>query len=239
MKETEYHGFKRIDFMFENTEAILVFPNSESNKKNWVFKMEYFDAFPDVELSLLKDGYYLAFLKNMNRWCMEEDLDKKKRFCDYLTKIYGLNEKCVPVGMSCGGLIATSFAIKYPEHVSVMYLDAPVLNLLSCPGGFGVAKNELLKEFLTVTGMTISELVCYRNSPIDKMESLKESKIPVVLIYGEQDIVVPFIENGMILKKYLDEHNIPCLCIGKSNCAHHPHGLDDSSIIVDFIESHN
>ena len=42
--------------------------------------------------------------------------------------------------MSCGGLCAINFAAKYPDLVSVLYLDAPVVNLLSCPMGFGVGE---------------------------------------------------------------------------------------------------
>jgi pimeloyl-ACP methyl ester carboxylesterase len=37
------------------------------------------------------------------------------------------------------GLIATKFAAKYPECVSALYLDAPVMNILFCPAALGEA----------------------------------------------------------------------------------------------------
>ena len=66
-----------------------------------------------------------------------DDVDVKARFADYLSKEYGLNKKCVPVGMSCGGLQSIYFAAAHPERVAAMVLDAPVTNLLSCPAYVG------------------------------------------------------------------------------------------------------
>ena len=58
MKETLWNGFKRIDFEFEGREAILVFPKIPDNNKNWLIKTEYFDAFPELEIELVKKGLY-------------------------------------------------------------------------------------------------------------------------------------------------------------------------------------
>ena len=239
MKESLYHGFRRIDFLFEDTEAILVFPEVAVEQKKWLLKMEYFDAFPDLEIEMVKRGYYLAYLKNITRWCLEEDLDKKKRFCTFLAEEYGLNKRCVPIGMSCGGLIGSKFAAKYPECVSVLYLDAPVLNLLSCPAGFGIGRDNLFDEFKRATGMTTSDLLSYREHPIDKLCDLVGNNIPVVLVYGEQDLTVPYGENGAVLEKYYKNRNCPILSIGKPNCGHHPHGLTDLTPIINFIKKYD
>ena len=159
MTETIYNGFKRIDFEFEGQPALLVFPEKPNEDKNWMLKTEYFNAFPNFQIEMLHRGWHLAFIENKTRWCLEEDLDRKKRFVDYLSKEFGLYEKCVPVGMSCGGLIGRKFAAKYPECVSCLYLDAPVMNFLSCPAGLGVAENALYDEVYKATGITISQLL--------------------------------------------------------------------------------
>ena len=160
MKETIWKGFKRIDFTFEGREAILVFPEVANENKNWLLKTEYFGAFPVFEIEMLKRGWHLAYIKNITRWCLDEDLDLKARFLTYLSEEYGLYKKCVPVGMSCGGLIASKFSAKYPDKVSALYLDAPVMNLLSCPAGLGLADDSMMQEFVDATGMTLSELIC-------------------------------------------------------------------------------
>ena len=138
--------------------------------------------------------------------------------------------------MSCGGLIASKFAAKHPECVSALYLDAPVMNLLSCPAGIGKANNEMLPEFTEATGMDLSQLICYREHPIDKMQLLLENRIPVILVYGDSDNIVPYEENGAVLEKYYQENGGIIVSIGRVNCAHHPHGLDDNTPIIDFVE---
>ena len=238
MKETIWNGFRRIDFLFEGRNAVLVFPENANTNKNWLIKTEYFGAFPNFEIEMLKRGWHLAYIANVTRWCLDEDLDLKKRFAEHLHNEYGLYKKCVPVGMSCGGLIASKFAARHPEYVSALYLDAPVLNLLSCPAGIGVARNDHLEEFILATGMTLSELISYREHPIDKMHLLLKNNIPIVLVYGDSDEIVPYSENGAIIEKYYRENGGTILSIGKEKCGHHPHGLDDNTPVIEFVEKY-
>lgn len=235
MTESLWNGFKRIDFEFEGMDAILVFPDTPNENKNWLLKTEYFDAFPDYEIEMVKRGWHLAYLKNVTRWCPDAvDTDRKKRFVDYMAKEYGLYKKCFPVGMSCGGMIAAKFAADHPECVSAIYLDAPVMNLLSCPAGIGVGGNDLFPDFFKATGITVSELINYRDNPIDKKEKLLKANVPIIMVYGDSDDVVPYSENGAILEKYYRENGGIIETYGKENCGHHPHGLDDFTPIVEF-----
>lgn len=238
MTTSIWNGFRRIDFEFLGREAILVFPNEPNENKNYLLKTEYFDAFPDFEIEMVKRGWHLAYIKNITRWCLDEDLELKAKFCDFLTKEYGLCKKCTPVGMSCGGMIAVKFAARFPEKVSCLYLDAPVMNLLSCPAGLGVGGNELYEEFVLATGMTMSQLICYREHPIDKIDILLQSKIPIILVYGEDDTVVPYVENGKILEDKYRKAEEVIETYGKKNCGHHPHGLCDNTPIVKFVEKY-
>lgn len=236
MTETQWNGFKRIDFLFEGREAVLVFPETANENKNWLFKTEYFNAFPNFEIEMLKRGWHLAYIKNITRWCLDEDLDLKKRFADYLSETYGLHKKCVPVGMSCGGLIGVKFTAKYPEYVDVLYLDAPVMNFLSCPGRVGKSTYDFMQEFTDAMGMDIVDLINYREHPVDKMHLLLENNIPIIMVYGDSDDIVPYDENGAFLEKYYRENNGTLVVIGKENCGHHPHGLEDSTPIIEFVE---
>ncbi|MBO5069859.1 MAG: hypothetical protein J6C37_05805 [Roseburia sp.] len=230
-----WNGFKKNEFTFEGRKAILVFPDDSNKTNQWLFKTEYWDAFPNLEIEMVKQGWHLAYIENKTRWCLDEDLDLKQRFADFLAKEYGLCKKCVPVGMSCGGMFAVKFAARHPEYISALYIDAPVLNLLSCPADLGVAKGGMWEEFVNATGMSLSELICCREHPIDKLPILIQNDIPVVMVYGKADTVVPYCENGAILEKYYKEHGGKLLAIGKDGCEHHPHGLENPQPIVDFI----
>ena len=237
MNKSFWNGFLRLDFEFKGREAILVFPENADKDKNWLIKTEYFDAFPSFELQMLERGWHLAYIKNVTRWCLDEDLDLKKEFAEYLHEEYGLNKKCVPVGMSCGGLIAVKFAAKYPGCVKALYLDAPVMNFLSCPAGVGKASDSMMQEFTNATGMTLYDLINYRENPVDKMHILLENNIPVIMVYGDSDDIVPYDENGKMLEKYYSENGGNIVTIGKENCGHHPHGLEDNTPIIEFVEN--
>ena len=93
MTESIWNGFKRLDFLFEGREAVLVFPENVNESKNWLLKAEYFGAFPEFEIEMVKKGWHLAFIENITRWCLDEDLDLKKRFAAYLSEKYGLYKK--------------------------------------------------------------------------------------------------------------------------------------------------
>lgn len=234
-----WNGYKTVEFEFRGRNAILVFPNEENRTTNWLLKTEYFDAFQGLELEMVKRGWHLAFISNKTRWCLDEDLDIKKEFADYLIQEYALSEKCVPIGMSCGGMIGVKFAAKYPQYVSKLYLDAPVMNLLSCPCGVGREKNEeviaLYHEFVSATGKTVTDLINYREHPIDKIPQLLEYRIPVVLVYGTKDEIVPYHENGYILEQQYRAKGEKLLVIKKEGCGHHPHGVENPENIIDFL----
>ena len=133
---------------------------------------------------------------------------------------------------------AVYFADRYPEHIAALYLDAPVLNLLSCPCKLGVAKVSLYEEFFSHTGVTVSELLNYRNHPIDKAESIIKNNIPVMLICGDSDDVVPYVENGKILSDYMRTNGGNITEILKAGCNHHPHGLEDVAPLVEFVNKY-
>jgi len=236
-----WNGFEEFELEFEGMEASVVIPKVKIEAPVLSVKTEYFNAFPETEIKLLERGFYVANIDNKNRWGVDDDLDRKARFIEFVTEKFNLSKKCVIVGMSCGGLIAIKFAAKYPELVSCMYLDAPVLNYMSCPCGFGKGNklNEDNREIFDALGInTIGELMAYREMPIDKLPKLVESRIPAVLVAGDSDTVVPFDENGIFLEKAYKENEIDLEVYIKPGCDHHPHGLEDPMPIVEFIERH-
>lgn len=104
MTQLEWQGFKRLDFDFNGRQAILVIPPKPHPEGKWMIKTEYFGAFPELELELLKRGLYLGYVPNITRWSTDEDQDIKSEFINYISYGYGLKNKCLLIGMSCGGL---------------------------------------------------------------------------------------------------------------------------------------
>ena len=47
---SEWNGFKRLDFKFNNRDCILICPETPCEGKKWLYRTEYFGAFADMEL---------------------------------------------------------------------------------------------------------------------------------------------------------------------------------------------
>ena len=233
--EFEWNGFSGIEFDLLGMPVKIVKPSTAANGK-WILKTEYFGAFVNAEIELLKRGWHLVFQKNENRWAQESDLARKEALVRAIPDMLSLEKRFSTVGMSCGGMYAVLLAARCPELVDVLYIDAPVLNLLSCPCDMGVGESGLYPEFYNVTGLSKSDMLSYRNHPIDKMNILLENKIPVLLIAGDSDRIVPYCENGKILADYYEANGGVIVKYIKPGCDHHPHGLSDGRIVADEIE---
>lgn len=237
-----WNGFSSEEFEFEGFKSVVVFPEKHIKKPTLIIKTEYWGAFPETEIELLKQGYYLAFITNANRWGTDDDLNRKARFVKYVINKYNLNEKCVPLGMSCGGLIAVKFAAKFPDLVACIYIDAPVINYMSCPCGFGIGVRSDDENFSEILGAlnldSISQLICYRDMPQDRIPDLINNRIPVVMVAGDSDIIVPYIENGILIENAYKQTDIDIEIHIKEGCNHHPHGLDDPTPVIEFISKH-
>lgn len=245
-EKKEWNGFQRLDFTLEGRQAILIVPDKPVEGKKWLLKTEYFDAFPNFEIEMVRRGYHLAYIANETRWHKDEaDDNAKAALADFLKSEFGLHEKCLPVGMSCGGMQAVYFAARYPQKVAALYLDAPVMNLLSCPCAAGRDVGEkqptfdfMYEEMVRTTGRTLIDLINYRNHPIDHVDAIMEHNIPVMLICGGKDVIVPYSENGKLLVEKMRAAGKDLTLIIKPDCEHHPHGLEDLTPLLDFVSKH-
>ena len=241
MNAEYWHGYELKRFSFEDREAIVVFPKEVRAGAPWALKTEYWDAFPDVELKLLEQGFHVAYVKNKNRWFTREECDAKARFVRFVSETYQLNPKCVPVGMSCGGGYAVKFAGLYPELVACMFIDAPVLNLCSIPGKPGNSlcesmwNNEFVKAY---PGLQRWQLPGSDEHPICQTASILKNQIPIIMVYGLEDQTVLYEENGRLLEEaFAGTDLMKVIPVGARG--HHPHGLiSGNRPIVDFILEH-
>ena len=238
----EWNGFEAEKFEFEGREAVIVFPKVKLSHGNWTLKTEYWNAFPAVEIDLLNKGFHACYVKNFSRLAPRIDCDVKARFVKYISETYGLRNKCVPVGMSCGGAHAVRFAGFYPELVECMFIDAPVLNFCSWPG-LDPEKNksawdcEFLKAY---PDMKRYKLLDFTEHPINMADTLVKNKIRIIMTYGDEDRTVEWHENGKRLEDAYEGTDLMKV-IRVYYRGHHPHGLvfgngvKDNSEIVNFI----
>ncbi len=227
-------------FVFEGRDAWIVYPENPNGKL--ILKTEYRDSYLDFEIAMIKRGYYHCFIAHHNRWATPDEVDCQARFVKFVAEKLNIEPKCSLVGISCGGLYATKLAEKYPELVSCMYIDAPVLNFLSVAGlgtiSHEVARETFWKELVEAYGFTRASIVTYRESPIDHLDVLIKHNIPILMIYGDADTVIVYEENGKVLEDYYRKHGGILETIVKHGGDHEPHSLEDVTPIIEFVEKY-
>lgn len=101
-----------------------------------------------------------------------------------------------------------------------------------------MSENGSAEEFVKNMGMGLSEMLSFRNHPIDQKEKILQSGVPIMLVSGDSDKTVPFIENGQLLYDYFKANGGNIELILKPGGDHHPHGLPDNTPIVNFIQKY-
>lgn len=229
------------EFEFEGRRAVIVFPHNADDKKRWLLKTEYWDAFPAAELEMLKLGFHLAYVENETRFATYEDCARKARFVRFVSEKYGLNDKCVPVGYSCGGAHAVNFAGFFPQCVSCIYIDAPVLNFCDYPARHSSEECERVweSEFVRAyPGITRAKLIGFKNHPIGKIPTLTEYKIPIIMLYGTEDTTVDYNLNGRLLEEEYADYPELLTVIPIKYRGHHPHGgITVPTQLIEFLKN--
>ena len=227
-------------FFFEGRDAMIIYPSCPSNGK-LMLKTQYMSAFPYFEVEMLRRGYTLCYLSHPTRWGPDSEIHVTAAFVRHVAAELGIEPKCIVIGMSCGGLQAVRLATMYPELISVLFLDAPVMNLLSLAGlGASTCQSNPIfwNEMVKTYGFTRSSIISFRKSPIDNMGPLIENNIPIIMLYGDADDVVLYEENGQILEEYYREHGGDLKVMRMEGRGHHPHSLQDPTPIIEYVEAH-
>lgn len=106
----------------------------------------------------------------------------------------GYSKQPALLGRSRGGLWVSSWALKHPERVAGIGGIYPVYDYNSYPGPERAA---------TAYGLTAADLLAQQHklNPIKRADELAEAKIPVCIIHGVDDKVVPLAENSAALEQ--------------------------------------
>ena len=236
-QETDYHGFKCLEFKFEGRDAKVVFPKEAESGRHWIWRARFWGHEPQTEIALLEKGFHVAYVDGADLCANPEAVALWNRFYDYLIKEYQLNPKTVLEGMSRGGLYIYNWGSENVEKVACIYADAPVCDLRSWPGGKGkgIGSAPDWKQNLEAYKLTEETVKDFKGMPIFNARKLAEAKVPVLHVCGAVDDAVPVDENTYALEKTYKEAGGDIKIILKEGIGHHPHSLKDPAPIVRFI----
>lgn len=237
-KQSQWSGYTRYDFDENGRAAIVVVPKEPAAGMPWLWRGEFFGAFPAVDVALLEQGYHVVYLNCANTFGSPDTLQRWDAFYERLTARHGLSKKPVLLGMSRGGLYVYRWAALHPDRVGAIYGDAPVCDIKSWPGGKGKGKGSAgdWMTFQKVFELTEAQALEWKGNPIDILEPIAKAKIPIIHVCGAADDVVPMDENTGILKTRYVALGGEFELIAKEGVGHHPHSLADPTPVVEFIQ---
>jgi len=238
VSESNWNGFYREDFSVAGRDCILVSPAAALPGRPWIWRMEFFDAFPSVDLALLKAGFHLAYMDVQNLYGAPAALDLLDQFYEQLALNRGMAARPVLEGFSRGALFALNWSARHPGRATCLYLDAPVCDFKSWPGGKGRAPGsahdwDLLQKAYGFEDD--AEAIGYAGNPLDNLAPLAQARVPIIAVYGEADVDLPPEENILLLQRRYTQLGGEITVIAKPGVGHHPHSLLDPRPVLQFI----
>lgn len=183
-------------FLFEERPAFILWPEDSLRTKPqpWVFYAPTLAGYPDehekwMHEQFLAAGVAVAGIDVGEAYGSPTSRKLFDAFYEDLTGKRGLALKPCLLGRSRGGLWVSSWACDHPDRFSGLAGIYPVFDFRTYPG---------LPKAAPAYEMTAADLEQRLDelNPIAKMPVLARTKLPVFIIHGDEDIVVPLKENS-------------------------------------------
>ncbi len=236
----EFHGYVLHHLTVDGCAGYLVQPKKPLPGRRWIWRTQFWDAFPGADVAFLEAGFYVAYVEVGNTFGCPDAMKHFDVFYDTMTKQYRLHAKLALEGLSRGGLSAYRWAYVNTDKVCCVYGDAPVCDMKSWPGGKGKGSGSPADWHEAIKAYHFNsekEMMNFKGNPIDILAPLAAAHVPIIHVCGDADTVVPESENTDIVRKRYVAMGGDFALIIKGGCGHHPHGLKDPSPVVNFISA--
>jgi alpha-beta hydrolase superfamily lysophospholipase len=109
----------------------------------------------------------------------------------------GWSAKPILLGQSRGGLMMLAWAARNPDKVRAVVGIYPVFNLASWP--LKNSKAATLADFALSEAELVARLSEF--NPVENLQGLLKNKVPMFVVHGDSDVVVPYDDNTRPLKE--------------------------------------
>jgi alpha-beta hydrolase superfamily lysophospholipase len=190
-------------FLVESRPAFIFWPPEAKRQtpQPWIMYAPTLPAYPDshekwMHEQFLAAGVAVAGIDAGEAYGSPEGQKLMTALYRELTGNRGFAAKPCLLGRSRGGLWVSSWAIANPDKTAGIAGIYPVFDLRTYPG---------LEKAAPAYGLTTQELELRlaEHNPIAQVRTLARAKIPVCIIHGDSDNVVPLKENSAsIVEQY-------------------------------------
>ena len=231
--EDVWYGHRRVKFDFNGRVAWVVEPSVRPlDGKPWTWTMQWAEAFVDRTgvPDLLRRGFHHATIELFDTRMDEKGIAAAAEFQRYLVDELGFAPRANLVGMSWGGFFSTRYAAAHPQNVAKIYLDAPLLNFER----FDNAEPGRIGPWTKREGTSWSD---DPRMPVNMAEQLARTGVPILLLYGGQDMVVEPASNCERFAARFTAAGGKIEVVKRGLFGHHPHGLDPDKTgkVVEFF----
>jgi len=237
-RKSGWNGHPMVEFTVEGRPALMVMPRSGMKSGTpWIWRTEFFGHEPQGDIALLDRGFCVTYIDMQDMYGSPAAMKHMDAFYEFLRAGYEVSPKVVLEGFSRGGLFAFNWAALHPERVAGMYIDAPVCDFKSWPGGKGIGPGSPgdWEKLLKVYRMTEAEAMAYTKNPVDNLEPLAKAGVPIFAVIGDADEGVPVKENIDLVEERYRKLGGKIEVIRKPGGKHHPHSLPDPTPIVEAV----
>jgi predicted esterase len=193
------------EFTVGQSKCFLLDANSSNKEKPWVWYAPTLPRHPDPSHTwyvekLIEQGISFAGCDQGEARGSPESI---LRFSDFYNEMVsrGYSTKPVLLGQSRGGLMMLSWAVRNPNKLAAYAGIYPVQNLRSWP--IKSSLGATLRDF-GMDKKTFIEKIDAHN-PINYLPGMAKAQVPIFLVHGDSDKVVPIDENSGLVKKRYQE----------------------------------
>ncbi len=188
-------------FLLEERPAFVLLPPERLRQtpQAWIMYAPTLPAYPDshekwMHQQFLAAGVAVAGIDAGEAYGSPQGQKLMTALYEELTTKRGFAAKPCLLGRSRGGLWVSSWAIANPSRVAGIAGIYPVFDLTTYPG---------LAKAAGAYAMTTDELQAglAQHNPVRRIDVLAKAKIPVFIIHGDEDQVVPLPANSASLAK--------------------------------------
>jgi dipeptidyl aminopeptidase/acylaminoacyl peptidase len=183
-------------FLVEDRPAFILLPPEGLRRKPqpWVFYAPTLPGYPDshekwMHEQFLAAGVAVAGIDVGEAYGSPQGRKSFDVLYRELTEKRGFGARPCMLGRSRGGLWVSSWAAENPEKVAGIAGIYPVFDFRTYPG---------LAKAAPAYGMTTEQLGARLGefNPIERIDVLARKRVPVLIIHGDEDKVVPLKENS-------------------------------------------
>lgn len=225
-------------FLVEGKPAFVFMPEPAKrlDPQPWVFYGPTLPGYPDkaerwMHEQFLAAGIAVAGIDVGEAYGSDRSVEAFTALYDELTSRRGFSKRPCMLGRSRGGLWVSSWAIANPDKVAGIAGIYPVYDWRTYPG---------VNKAAPAYGLTPDELVARQAelNPIARIEILAKAKIPVCIIHGDIDKVVPLEQNSAELAaryKAAGEEDLVTLIVAPGQGHTMWEGFFKCQPLVDFV----